>query len=190
MSIQSVSRQVASFAAGRSPMPQALSALAAAALAVGLSLVAVPAQAQQRIAEAATGPFAGLAGNWSGSGTITMKEGGHERIRCRGTYSVQSGGANLQQQLLCASDSYKFETSTDITQSGGQLLGTWSENTHHVGGRVSGHANGGSIQAKAEGDTFTAFLSVTTHGDRQTVSIQSPGSALTGVLISLMRGSR
>jgi hypothetical protein len=166
------------------------SALAAAALAAGLSLMGVPAHAQQRVAEAATGPFEGLAGNWSGTGVITTKDGGRERIRCHGTYAVQSSGNNLQQHLRCASDSYKFETSTDIAHSNGQLLGNWSEDTRHVAGRVSGRAAPGSIHARAEGDTFTALLAVTTHGDRQTVSIQSPGSVLSEVLISLTRAFR
>jgi hypothetical protein len=192
MSIRSLFMCAASsFALCPSRLVRAFSSvLTAVAFAIGLSLLAVPAQAQQRTAEASTGPFEGLAGIWSGNGLITMKDGGHERIRCRGTYAVQSGGNNLQQQLLCASDSYKFETSTDITHSGGQLLGNWSENTHHVGGKISGRTVGNAIQARAEGDTFTAFLSVTTHGDRQTVSIQSPGSLLSEVLISLTRGSR
>jgi hypothetical protein len=180
-----------SFAVSPARRPQAYACtLTAVAFTLGLSLMALPAQAQQRTAEAATGPFQALAGIWSGTGLITMKDGGHERIRCRGTYAVQSGGNNMQQQLLCASDSYKFETSTNITHSAGQLLGNWSENTRHVGGRVSGHATGNSIQARADGDTFTALLSVTTHGDRQTVSIQSPGSVLSEVMISLTRGSR
>jgi hypothetical protein len=147
------------------------------------------AHAQQRTAEA-VGPFESLAGTWSGSGLITMRDGAHERIRCRGTYAVQSAGNRMQQELRCASDSYKFETSTNITQSGDQLLGNWSENTRHVAGRVSGRATDGSIRARAEGDTFTALLAVTTRGDRQAVSIQSPGSEVSEVSISLTRGSR
>jgi hypothetical protein len=173
-----------------SRVTQAFSSTLIAAFAVGLSLMSVEAHAQQRVAAVATGPFEGLAGNWSGNGVITMKDGGRERIRCHGTYAVNNGGNNLQQQLRCASDSYKFETSTDISHSGGQLLGNWSENTRHVAGRVSGRATSGAIHARADGDTFTALLAVTTHGDRQTVSIQSPGSVLSEVLISLTRGLR
>jgi hypothetical protein len=60
------------------------STLTAIAFAVGIPLMTSEAYAQQRTAEA-VGPFGGLAGTWSGSGLITMKEGAHERIRCRGT---------------------------------------------------------------------------------------------------------
>ena len=45
----------------------------------------------QPIDARAAGPFAGLAGNWIGSGTISMKNGTNERIRCRATYSHRSG---------------------------------------------------------------------------------------------------
>jgi hypothetical protein len=162
-------------------------ALAGTVLAVGLSVAASQVQAQERTAEAG-GPFASLAGNWSGTGTITMKDGGRERIRCRGNYVVKAAGNNLQQDLRCASDSYKFEMSTNVTQTAGQLVGNWSENTRHVGGRVSGRANNTTIQARADGDTFTALLAVSTHGDRQSVSIQSPGSEVSEVSITLSRG--
>ena len=37
---------------------------------------------------AESGVFAGMAGNWSGSGTITLDDGSTERIRCRATYAV------------------------------------------------------------------------------------------------------
>ena len=157
------------------------------ACAIGFALIAPQSYAQQQVATAA-GPFGGLAGSWSGGGVIKMRDGGQERIRCRGVYDVQSGGNNIRQQLRCASDSYKFEMSTDITEMGGQLLGNWSENTRHVAGRISGHATATSIRARAEGDLFTAMLSVSTHGDRQSVSITSPGAEISEVSIALTRG--
>src|SRR5665213_481803 len=58
---------------------------------------------------AQSGPFAGLAGVWSGGGTVMLDDGSSERIRCRATYAVGEGGAGLNQSLTCASDSYKFE---------------------------------------------------------------------------------
>jgi hypothetical protein len=165
-------------------------ALAGVALAAGLSLMTPQAQAQQLTAEAVAGPFDTLAGTWSGGGLITMKDGGRERIRCRGTYEVGGGGSTLRQELRCASDSYKFEMSTNITHTGEQLAGNWSENTRHVAGRVSGRATPTLIQARADGDTFTALLAVTTRGNSQTVSIQSPGAEVSDVSITMTRGSK
>src|SRR4051812_27401464 len=46
---------------------------------------------------AQTGPFAGMAGAWSGGGTITLDDGSNERIRCRATYAVGAGGNGLNQ---------------------------------------------------------------------------------------------
>src|SRR5262245_28337779 len=50
----------------------------------------------------ASGPFAGLAGNWSGGGTVTLDDGSKERLRCRATYT--SPGASMAMVLTCASD--------------------------------------------------------------------------------------
>ena len=50
--------------------------------------------------------FAGMAGTWSGPGTVTLDDGSNERIRCRATYKV--AGASMDMSLTCASDAYKF----------------------------------------------------------------------------------
>ena len=75
------------------------------------------------------GPFFGLSGSWSGSGTITMSNGAAERIRCRATYAVNGAGRALQQTLRCASDSYRLEISSNVVSEGGALSGSWSEAT-------------------------------------------------------------
>jgi hypothetical protein len=142
------------------------------------------------LASASMGAFGELGGVWTGSGVIKMKDGGQEHVRCSGKYVVEPGGNNLRQELRCASDSYKFEMSTNITESGGQLAGIWSENTRHVAGRVTGSATSTAIEARAEGDTFTALFAVHTQGDRQSVTISSPGSAIAEVSILLSRGAK
>ena len=63
---------------------------------------------------AQSGPFAGLAGVWSGGGTVTLDDGSTERIRCRATYAVGGGGTGLNQSLTCASDSYRFNLSSNV----------------------------------------------------------------------------
>src|SRR4051812_9506534 len=65
------------------------------------------------------GPFAGMAGVWSGGGTVTLDDGSSERIRCRATYAVGNGGNGLNQSLTCASDSYRFNLSSNVVASGG-----------------------------------------------------------------------
>ena len=73
--------------------------------------------------QAQTGPFAGLAGNWSGSGTITLDDGSTERVRCRASYAVGAGGNGLNQTLVCASDSYKFDLRSNVMAERGRLDG-------------------------------------------------------------------
>ncbi len=84
------------------------------------------------------GPFFGLSGYWSGSGTITMSNGAAERIRCRATYAVNGAGRALQQTLRCASDSYRLDISSNVVSEGGALSGSWSEATRGVSGSISG----------------------------------------------------
>ena len=153
-----------------------------AALAVTASLLAFAAQD----ARAADGPLAQFAGNWSGSGKITTDNGTSERIRCRSN-NTASGNA-LALNLRCASDSYKFELSSDISYDGGNISGSWNENTRGVFGKLSGKANGNNIQATASAVGFTASLSIRSGGGAQNVLMKSPGSEISEVSISMARG--
>src|SRR5258708_29589457 len=89
-------------------------------------------------AHAQSAPFAGMAGVWSGNGTISLEDGSKERIRCKATYAVSSEGTGLNQALLCASDSYKFELKSDVIATGGTLSVTWAETTRNVSGSLEG----------------------------------------------------
>src|SRR4051812_42764726 len=64
------------------------------------------------------GAFAGMAGNWSGGGTITLDDGSRERVRCRAGYQV--AGPNMTMALTCASDAYKFNLGANVVDQGGQ----------------------------------------------------------------------
>ena len=55
------------------------------------------------------GPFAHLPGTWGGPGMITLNTGVKEKIRCRSVYKVAETGTDLQLELRCAGDAYKFE---------------------------------------------------------------------------------
>jgi hypothetical protein len=139
-------------------------------------------------ANAQSGPFAGLGGAWSGSGHIDLSNGTKERIRCRATYEVGSGGRAMHQALRCASDSYNFELRADVESQGNEISGNWSEITRNVSGRLSGNARHGHIDVRVNSDTFNAELTLISRGDRQTVTIRSVGTQFTGVSISLRRG--
>jgi hypothetical protein len=135
---------------------------------------------------AQSGPFAGMAGSWSGGGTVTLDDGSTERIRCRATYAVGAGGNGLNQSLTCASDSYRFNLSSNVVAEGGSLSGTWSESSRGVNGNLEGRVSGGNFQIVASAPGFTANLSLTTRGNKQSVVIKSD-SAFRGASISLSR---
>ena len=135
---------------------------------------------------AQSGPFAGLAGTWSGGGSVTLDDGSSERIRCRATYAVGEGGAGLNQSLTCASDSYKFALSTNVTAQGGAISGSWSETSRNINGMIQGRGSNGSFEVVATAPGFSANISLTTRGNKQSVVIR-PDSQFKGASISLTR---
>jgi hypothetical protein len=135
---------------------------------------------------AQSGPFAGMAGNWSGGGTVTLDDGSTERIRCRATYAVGEGGNGLNQTLTCASDSYRFNLASNVVSQGGTLSGTWSESSRGVQGTLEGRGGSGNFQVVATAPGFSANISLTTRGNRQSVSIRSE-STFRAASISLSR---
>lgn len=135
------------------------------------------------------GPFFGLSGYWSGSGTIMLKNGGSERIRCKATYAVNGTGRAIQQSLRCASDSYRLEISANVMSQGGAISGSWAEATRNAQGSLSGHASAGVIHAIVQGPGFSAGLDIISRGERQTVAIRlQRDTDVSSVSIAMRRG--
>ena len=149
--------------------------VAGAALALVLTVSAGQAQA---------GPF----GAWSGTGTVSLSDGSKERIRCRASYDVGGNGNTLKQSLRCASDSYRFDLSSDVTAQGNQVSGRWGEASRNLYGDLQGRISGNEINVFVTAAGFAGNLSVTTRGNRQSVTIDSKGD-LRGVSITMSRGS-
>src|SRR6202790_3238013 len=155
-------------------------ALGAAMFVVALLHSPLPAHAQQ-------GPFTALSGSWSGGGFIRLASGQRERLRCRANYQVAENGTRLQQSLRCASESYRFDVNSNIVSEGGALTGSWRETSRNVSGSLSGRVSGSQIHARIDGAGFSANLTVNTRGDRQSVTIESPGHEVTEVSVTLTR---
>jgi len=124
---------------------------------------------------AQSSPFAGFSGTWSGNGKVSLSDGSSERLRCRATYAVDGSGRALRQTLRCASDSYKFDLSSNVTSDGNNISGSWSEASRNIVGNLRGTAGGGQINVSVEAVGFSAHLTLRTNGNRQTVQINSPG---------------
>jgi hypothetical protein len=131
-----------------------------------------------------SGPFAGLAGSWSGGGSVTLDDGSTERIRCRATYRVS--GPTMTMSLTCASDAYKFNLAADVQAEGSAVTGSWSESSRNVSGNLQGRGGGGNFQVTASAPGFNADISLRTSGNRQSVSIRAD-SQFRGANITLSR---
>jgi hypothetical protein len=135
---------------------------------------------------AQSGPFAGMAGVWSGGGTVMLDDGSSERIRCRATYAVGAGGSGLNLTLTCASDSYKFDLRANVVSDRGALSGTWSESSRGVNGNLEGRGANGNFQVVASSPGFNSNISLTTRGNKQSVVIRAE-SQFRGANIALSR---
>lgn len=132
----------------------------------------------------AGGPFAGMAGNWSGGGTVTLDDGSRERLRCRATYAVAGNGMNMS--LTCASDAYRFNLTASVVSEGGAVSGTWAETSRNVGGSISGRGGGGNFQVVANSAGFNANINMRTVGNKQSVSMRAD-SVFQGADIALSK---
>src|SRR5436305_1533971 len=150
--------------------------LFSASLFAAAVLAAPPASAEQ--------PYAGMAGNWAGGGSITLDDGSRERIRCRASYQV--AGPNMTMSLTCASDAYKFNLSANVVDQGGQVSGTWSEASRGISGTLQGRGGGGNFQVVASTAGFNANISLRTAGNKQSVTMRAD-SQFRGADISLSR---
>ena len=138
--------------------------IAAAVLFAG-SLASSPGHAQ------AGGPFAGMAGNWSGGGVITLDDGSKERIRCRASEAV--AGPTMTMTLTCASDAYKFQLSANVVDQGGAVSGTWSEATRGASGTLQGRGGGGNFEVVASAAGVTANIALRTTGNKQSINMRT-----------------
>ena len=149
-----------------------------------LALLCLPGRAALA---APVSPFTAMAGTWSGGGVLSTTDGQQEQLRCRASYDVAGTGEQLRLNLRCASASYNFDLASEVEYRGGAIRGSWTEASRNASGTLSGRAAGDHVEAAARGDSFSANLSLTTRGGRQTVSIQPEGTNITSVSLALSR---
>jgi hypothetical protein len=75
-----------------------------------------------------------------------------------------------------------------MINNSGAISGQWSETSFNAAGTVRGSVSGNRIQAHAVGNTFSANLSLTTGGNRQTVTISPQATDVRSVTLTLARG--
>ena len=112
----------------------------------------------------------------------------HDRTHpLQGRLQGQRHRLGLKQKLQCASDSYKFDLTSDVTSQGDRISGNWSEKSRNMFGNLQGTAGGGRIEVFVEANGFAANLTLRTNGNKQTVQINSKGE-IRGVNITMVKG--
>lgn len=134
--------------------------------------------------KAQSGPFASLAGTWSGAGTVTLDDGSTERIRCRAKYAPI--GPTMEMSLTCASDAYKFNLGANVRAEGGAIAGSWSEASRNISGALQGRGGGGNYELVASTAGFNANITLKTSGNKQNVTMRAD-SQFRGASITLAR---
>ena len=138
-------------------------------------------------ANAASGPFARMAGTWFGGGRVILADGEVEPIRCRASADVGGGGDVMRQHLRCASASYNFDVQNMVSYRGGRVTGNWDETTHNIGGQVFGMASPNLLRARVEGGQFAADVTLAPRGNSLDVTLVPHGSDVREVAVALRR---
>jgi hypothetical protein len=132
-------------------------------------------------------PFAAIAGSWAGGGVIALTNDIKENLRCRAKHSYAKASSSLTLNIRCSSDNYKFELTSNVVERRGKISGKWSEASYNVSGTISGSVAGNRITAVANGERFTSPITLTTTGNRQTVSLTPERTYVISVHMSLTR---
>ncbi|MBW7968014.1 hypothetical protein [Bradyrhizobium sp. BR 10289] len=134
--------------------------------------------------------FDSLGGTWSGTGTMKPSDGPREKVRCKVAYSITKPGRSVSLDLRCASDAYKMVLSANIEQNGTELSGNWFEHEYRQGGKVYGTNKDGLIEARIEGNTVAALVTIQTKGNHQSFLMEAPGSWMSEVAIELNKDAK
>jgi hypothetical protein len=138
------------------------------------------------VSAAAGGPFTELAGSWTGAGRIETTSG-TESIRCRARYDVTASGESMQQTLVCASASYRFQVDSRVDNLGGRISGSWNDPDRGISGALTGTARPGRVDGTIAASAFSASLSVVTRGATQDVSIRTREHQIREVSVRLQK---
>lgn len=145
---------------------------------VGVTCLAHPA--------GAGGPFAQLAGTWSGKGKVTFEGGKSEVLACTAYYVTRDAGAGLGLAIRCATTSYKTEIRSNLRYANGKLSGQWEERNFNAAGDASGEVTPERISLRFTG-AINGSMTILQTGSKQLVSIATSGGGLSAVSIGLSR---
>lgn len=128
-----------------------------------------------------------LAGRWSGWGSVKLTNGATEQVKCVATYFVKDSGAGLDQNLRCASSSYKIDAKANYVVSGNSVSGTWEERTHSAKGAVAGNVQDNLFKLTVQGDSFSANMTLTSTKCKQSINITPQGLDVVSISVGLQK---
>ena len=124
------------------------------------------------------------AGYWAGTGQIQMTNGSSEQVKCVVTYKVT--GQQLRQNVRCASQGYNLNGTAELVIApGGDVTGTWIENTYSANGAVTGRTTDTGFKLDISGPNFTAVMDASTTACKQTLDIVPTGMDVAKISIGL-----
>jgi hypothetical protein len=138
-------------------------------------------------ASADSGGFSAFAGSFRGTGEVQLGDGHRERIACRATGAVGGGGRTMSQNIVCASDSYKFDIRGQVVASGTEVSGDWQETTRGVSGAISGRISDDRFSGAINAAGFAASFTLRVSGRRLAFGLRPSGSDVVRVDVSLSR---
>jgi hypothetical protein len=128
-----------------------------------------------------------LEGRWRGKGYIEVSGGAREEIQCIATYVLREKGNGIEQNLRCASTSYKVDAQAKLRVSGDSVSGNWEEKQYAATGSVLGKVKLGGFNLLIKGDTFSARMSVASGKGTQTLNIVPTGLSVTKITVGLTK---
>ena len=138
-------------------------------------------------ARAEAGPIEDMAGYWTGAGTVVLKGGDTERVKCAVLYKVGAGGTRIRQTLRCASADYNINGAAELRVQGAQVSGSWEEKTYSATGEVSGRYSGSSFSLSIQGASFTAAMNVGLSSCKQSITITPKGLDVRRISMNLAK---
>lgn len=127
-----------------------------------------------------------LVGDWRGRGKVKLQGGGEEPVRCVVSYKAPSS-SQIQQNLRCASISYRIDAVSNVRVRGKRLVGTWTEKTFDVTGELSGAVRDDGFTVSLVGNVFSAGMNVVVGGCQQTLDINVRGIDIRAIQMKLRK---
>ena len=102
----------------------------------------------------------GLAGSWSGSGSVVLPSGNTEKARCKVSFRKE-GGKSYGMNAVCASSSARVAQTASLEQVGpNRYAGSFTNSDYGVSGSISLTLNGSSLSASLKGGGGSAFFNL------------------------------